>query len=151
MLRVLYGFRMMTISASLSTILLKFIEKIQKGLKHKVLDNNIIDGDDLFGLIQNFIDFMNDGETPIIHSALENVLLSKAKNQSEVIIEEFRSVFNKKVTYPMSITTIYKIYLELQQKAISDFCKKVEKILSPVQTGEYILKICTNMEKELEA
>ena len=129
----------------------EFIEKIQKGLKHKVLDNNIIDGDDLFGLIQNFIDFMNDGETPIIHSALENVLLSKAKNQSEVIIEEFRSVFNKKVTYPMSITTIYKIYLELQQKAISDFCKKVEKILSPVQTGEYILKICTNMEKELEA
>ena len=51
----------------------------------------------------------------------------------------------------MSITTIYKIYFELQQKAIGDFCKKVDKIISPVQTGEYILKICTNMEKELEA
>ena len=128
----------------------ELIEKIQKGMKHKVLDNNIIDGDDLFGILQNLIDFMNDGETPIIHSALENVLLSKAKNQSEGILEEFRSTFNKKVTYPMSITTIYKIYFELQQKAISDFCKKVDKILSPIQTGEYILKICTNMEKELE-
>ena len=129
----------------------ELIEKIQKGIKHKVLDNNIIDGDDLFGILQNLIDFMNDGETPIIHSALENVLLSKAKNQSEGILEEFRATFNKKVTYPMSITTIYKIYFELQQKAIGDFCKKVEKILSPTQTGEYILKICTNMEKELEA
>ena len=129
----------------------ELIEKIQKGIKHKVLDNNIIDGDDLFGILQNLIDFMNDGETPIIHSALENVLLSKAKNQSEGILEEFRATFNKKVTYPMSITTIYKIYFELQQKAIGDFCKKVEKILSPTQTGEYILKIYTNMEKELEA
>ena len=126
-------------------------EKIQKGIKHKVLDNNIIDGDDLFGLLQNFIDNINDGETPTIHSALENVLLSKAKNQSEGILEEFRATFNKKVTYPMSITTIYKIYFELQQKGISDFCKKVDKIISPTQTGEYILKICTNMEKELEA
>ena len=129
----------------------ELIEKIQKEIKFKVLDNNIIDGDDLFGLLQNFIDFMNDGETPIIHSALENVLLSKAKNQSEGILEEFRTSFNKKITYPMSITTIYKIYFELQQKAIGDFCKKVDKIISPVQTGEYILKICTNMEKELEA
>ena len=71
----------------------ELIEKIQKEIKFKVLDNNIIDGDDLFGLLQNFIDFMNDGETPIIH----------------------------------------------------------DKILSPIQTGEYISKICTNMEKELEA
>ena len=113
----------------------ELIEKIQKEIKFKVLDNNIIDGDDLFGLLQNFIDFMNDGETPIIHSALENVLLSKAKNQSEGILEEFRTSFNKKITYPMSITTIYKIYFELQQKAIGDFCKKVDKIISPVQTG----------------
>ena len=116
----------------------ELIEKIQKEIKFKVLDNNIIDGDDLFGLLQNFIDFMNDGETPIIHSALENVLLSKAKNQSEGILEEFRTSFNKKITYPMSITTIYKIYFELQQKAIGDFCKKVDKIISPVQTGEYM-------------
>ena len=127
------------------------VEKIQKGIKYKVLDNNIIDGDNLFGLLQNYIDFMNDGEIPVIHSALENVLLSKAKNHSEFVLEEFIRTFNKKITYPMSITTIYKIYFELQQKSIADFCKKVEKILSPTQTGEYILKICTNMEKELES
>ena len=129
----------------------ELVEKIQKDIKYKVLDGNIIDGDDLFGLLQNFSDFMNDGEIPVIHSALENVLLAKAKNMSEFVLEEFIRTFNKKITYPMSITTIYNTYLELQQKSISDFCKKVEKILSPTQTGEYILKICTNMEKELES
>ena len=127
------------------------VEKIQNGIKHKVLDGNVIDGEDFFGLLQNFIDFINDGEIPVIHSALENVLLSKAKNISESVLEEFIKTFNKKITYPMSITTIYKIYFELQQKSISDFCKKVDKIISPTQTGEYILKICTNMEKELES
>ena len=127
------------------------VEKIQNGIKHKVLDGNVIDGEDFFGLLQNFIDFINDGEIPVIHSALENVLLSKAKNISESVLEEFIKSFNKKITYPMSITTIYKIYFELQQKSISDFCKKVDKIISPTQTGEYILKICTNMEKELES
>ena len=125
-------------------------DKIKKGIKHKVLDNNIIDGDSFFGLLQNYTDFLNDGETPTIHSALENVLLSKAKKKAERVLEEFRITFNKKITYPMSITTIYKIFFELQQKAVSDFCNNVDKIISPVQTGEYILKIYQDMEKELE-
>jgi len=127
------------------------VEKIQKDIKYKVIENNIIDGGDLFGLLYNYIDSINDGEIPVIHSALENILLSKAKKISEAVLDEFIKEFNKKITYPMSITTIYKTYLELQQKSISDFCKKVEKIISPSQTGEYILKICGNMEKELES
>ena len=127
------------------------VEKIQKGIRYKVLENKIIDGEDLFGLLQNYIDSINDGEIPVIHSALENLLLSKAKNISENLVYEFRTSFNKKITYPMSITTIYKIFFELQQKTFSDFCKKVEKILTPTQTGDYILKMLTNMEKELES
>ena len=128
----------------------ELVEKIQKGLKHKTLDNNIIDGDSFFGILQNYIDFINDGEIPVIHSALENVLLSKAKKMAERVIEEFRITFNKKITYPMSITTIYKLFFALQQNAVSDFCKNVDKIITPVQTGEYILKIYQDIEKELE-
>ena len=37
------------------------------------------------GLIQNYIDFINDGDHPVIHSALENVLLSKGKKICESI------------------------------------------------------------------
>ena len=53
-------------------------EKI-KDMKCKSIDKNIIDGDSFLGLIQNYIDFINQGKNPVIYSALENVLLSKAK------------------------------------------------------------------------
>ena len=127
----------------------EIIEKVKKA-KYKEIDNNIIDGDSFFGLIQNYIDFINDGEIPIIHSALENVLLSKAKNVSESILEKFKSSLNKRVTYPMSTTEIYKAFFELQQKYTYEYCKECEKILTPTQTGEYIQKIYIDMEKELE-
>ena len=127
------------------------ISHIQSNIKCKEIDNNIIDGDSLFGMIQNYIDFINDGENPVIHSALENVLLSKAKNISESILEKFKSDFKNKIQYPMSITTIYKSFLELQQVYSYKFCQKVEKILTPTQTGEYIQKIYIDMEKELES
>ena len=128
----------------------ELLEKIQKDMKYKVIDNNIMDGDSFFGLIQNYIDFINDGEHPVIHSALENVLLSKAKNISESVLDQFKAALSKKVTYPMSLTDIYKSFFEFQQKYTFEFCKKVEKILTPTQTGEYIQKIYSNMEKELE-
>ena len=133
-----------------SNNLQELIEIIQKDITYKVIDNNIIDGDSLFGLIQNYIDFINDDENPAIHSSLENVLLSKAKNASESILEQFKDTFNKKIKCPMSIDIIYKTYFELQQKYMMELCKKVEKILTPIQTGEYIQKLFVDMEKELE-
>ena len=50
----------------------------------------------------------------------------------------------------MSINIIYKTFFDLQQKYTLEFCKKVQKILNPTQTGEYIHRIYTDMEKELE-
>ena len=128
----------------------ELIDKIKSEMEYKTIDNNIIDGDSLFGLLQNYIDFLNNGEPPVINSALENVLLSKAKNESDLILDEFKNIFNKKLEYPMSITTIYKIYLELQQKYTTKFCNKVKKYLNPSQTGEYLKKLFTDMEKELD-
>ncbi len=127
------------------------VEKIKSEMKFKTIKQNIMDGYSLFGLLQNYIDFINNGEVPVIKSALENILLSKAKNESELIFEDFKNKFSKKLEYPMSITDIYKIYLELQLKSTDKFCKKVEKYLTPTQTGEYIQKIFKDMEKELES
>ena len=128
----------------------EIINKIKSEMKYKTIKNNNIDGEQLFGLLQNYIDYLNNEEHPIINSALENVLLSKAKNESELILDEFKSFFSKKLEYPMSITAIFKIYLELQRKFESKFSKKVDKILTPSQTGEYIKKLFTDMEKELD-
>ena len=128
----------------------ELIEKIKSDKKYKTIKNNVIDGDSLFGLLQNYIDFLNNGERPLIKAALDNVLLSKAKNESEFILDEFKNYFSKKLEYPMSITEIYKIYFESQKKYTSKFCKKVEKILTPSEAGEYLKKLFTDMEKELD-
>ena len=50
----------------------------------------------------------------------------------------------------MSITDIYNAFFELQKQYFFEFGKKVEKILTPTQTGEYIQKMYADMEKELE-
>ena len=129
----------------------ELINKIQNDIKYKTMQNNIMDGDSLFCLLQNYIDLINNDKIPVIDLALENVLLSKAKNESEFIFEEFKNEFNGKIEYPMPITSIYKIYYELQRNNIKEFCKRVDNILTPFKTGEYIEKIVTNMGVELES
>ena len=129
----------------------EILDKVQNNIKIKSIDNNVMDGDSLFGLVQNYIDFINDGDHPVIHSALENVLLSKVKNVCESVIDDFKKNLHKNVKYPMSINDIYKAYLNLQQKHFVEFSQKIEKFATSAQTGEYIQKICTDMEKELES
>ena len=130
----------------------EILDKIKLEKKFKMIKDNIIDGDALFGLLQNYIDFMNNNENPVINSALQNILLSKANNESEYITEQFKNSFNKKLEnkYPISINDIYKLYFELQKKYMCQFCPKVENYLKLNQIGEYLKKIFINMEKELE-
>ena len=130
----------------------EIMDKIILEKKFKMIKDNIIDGDALFGLLQNYIDFMNNNENPVINSALQNILLSKANNESEYITEQFKNSFNKKLEnkYPISINDIYKLYFELQKKYMCQFCPKVENYLKLNQIGEYLKKIFINMEKELE-
>ena len=129
----------------------EILDKVQNNIKIKSIDNNVMDGDSLFGLVQNYIDFINDGDHPVIHSALENVLLSKVKNVCESVIDDFKKNLHKNVKYPMSINDIYKAYLNLQQKHFVEFSQKIEKFATSAQTGEYIQKMCADMEKELES
>ena len=130
----------------------EILDKIKLEKKFKMIKDNIIDGDALFGLLQNYIDFMNNNENPVINSALQNILLSKANNESEYITEQFKNSFNKKLEnkYPISINNIYKLYFELQKKYMCQFCPKVENYLKLNQIGEYLKRIFINMEKELE-
>ena len=130
----------------------EIIKKLKSEMKYKTIQNNIIDGDALFGLLQNYIDNMNNNENPIINSALQNILLSKANNELEFITYKFKNALNQKLEnkYPISISKIYKIYYELQQKYISEFCTKVENYIKTNQIGEYLKKLLKNMEKELE-
>ena len=130
----------------------EILKKIESEKNYKKIQNNIIDGEALFGLLQNYIDFMNNNENPVINSALQNILLSKANNETELISESFKNALNKRLEnkYPLSIIKIYRLHYELQHKYIQEFLTKVESYLKHSQIRDYLKKILINMEKELE-
>ena len=113
------------------------------------LNNIYINGDMFFGLIQNYINYINHNEKLDIDCAMENIFLYKAKLECDNTFEEYKSELYKKIEYPMTITNIFKIYNEIQNNYINSFCKKVDNILTPAQLGEYINQLNNYMEKEI--
>ena len=95
---------------------------------------------------------MENGEIPIINNALENILLSKAKNINENLFEEFVLEFQKKIDkFPKSFKLIYNIFFELQDKYSELFCNKVKDLfLTSEQTGKYLINLFQRMKEELE-
>jgi hypothetical protein len=137
---------------------IKFFYKNQKYLQTKNIkelinninnDNNYLDGEIFFGLIQNIINYINHNEKIDIDSALENNLLYKANNIKENIFEEYKNELYKKIEYPMSFSGIYKIFNEIQTNYINSFSQKTDNLLKPVNLGEYINQINNYMEKEI--
>ena len=76
------------------------IKKKLEEMRTKEMQTINIDGDSLFCLLQNYIDFINSDKPVIINLAFENALLSKAKNISEEIFQQFKNVINKEINYP---------------------------------------------------
>ena len=99
----------------------KMILSIKDNIKPKKINNIEIDGEALFGLLQTYIESINNEENPVILSALENVLLSKAKNISENAYDKFKEQINDKLKdkYPANENTIYNIFLFSYQNYLS--------------------------------
>ena len=125
---------------------------IKKTIKAKKIDNFNIDGNSLFGIVQNYIDIINDEEQPPeIYKAMENVLLSKGKNISEVCFDNFKINVNNALSnkLPTNIETIYKTYNDLLDKETITFCDNVTGTLTVKQSGEYIIKLYSRTRDEL--
>ena len=112
-------------------------------------NNNFLDGDIFFGLIQNYINEINHNEKIDIDSALENILLCKANNIKENIFEEYKNELYKKIEYPMAFSGVYKIFNEIQNNYINSLSQKTADLVKPIDLGEYINQLNNYMEKEI--
>jgi hypothetical protein len=130
----------------------EFITKVKSTIAVKKINNVYVDGEALFGLLQNYIESLNNNENPVILTALENVLLSKAKNISEKVFEDFKKHFNEKLEnkYPLDFNDIYKEFFESQDTVLPNFCDTVNDTLSAKQLGDYIGKLFVRMRDDLE-
>ena len=128
------------------------LNEIKNNIPYKKINDVQIDGDTLFGILQNYIDTLNNDEKPIISQAIDNVLLSRGKSISEKCFEDFRNEFNKRLEnkFPMNINEIYKIFFEIQDKTIKKFSNEVKTLLNPKSSGDYILNMNERMHSELE-
>ena len=125
---------------------------VKASIKTKTIDTFNIDGETLFGIVQNYIDIINDEEQPpSIYKAMENVLLSKGKNISENSFDNFKLNINKALNnkYPTSLGNIYKTYNDLLDKETIGFCDKVTGTLTVKQSGEYLTKLYARTRDEL--
>ena len=129
------------------------LNEIKNNIPYKKINDVQIDGDTLFGILQNYIDTLNNDEKPIISQAIDNVLLSRGKSISEKCFEDFRNEFNKRLEnkFPMNINEIYKIFFEIQDKTIKNFSNEVKTLLNPKSSGDYILNMNERMHSELES
>ena len=128
------------------------ITEIKTNIPIKKINNIEIDGDSLFGILQNYIDSLNDDENPIILKAIDNVILSRATNISEKNFEEFKTKITSKLEskFPMNFIDIYNIFFDLQDKTFTKFCDEVKNNLNTKVCGEYIHRLNERMVSELE-
>ena len=130
----------------------RMILSIKDNINPKKINNIELDGEALFGLLQIYVESINNEENPIILSALENVLLAKAKNISENAYDIFKEQINEKLKdrYPIKENEIYNIFFEQQNTLVDNFCKNVKDTLSSEQISSYILKLFGRMTDELD-
>ena len=127
---------------------IKNINKLLNSIKEEE-NLKCFDGEILFGVIQNIINCMNHNEKINYDLSIENALLHKAMIECDNTFEEYKKELYKKIEYPTIITNIYKIYGEIQNNYISSFGNKMNNLLTPMQLSEYINRLNSYMEKEI--
>ena len=108
-----------------------------------------LDGESLFGLIQNIINSINHNEKIDIDSSYENIILNQARNEYNKIFEDYKTDLYKKIEYPTTFQNISKINSELINNYSKSFSQKINSFLTPSQANEYINQLITSSEKEI--
>ena len=131
----------------------ELFSNIKKTINIKKINNQLIDGEFLFGLLQNYLDSIDADENPVINQALENVLLYEIDNLSEKIFYDFKSNFNKSFEgkFPMNFIEIYSIFFKMFNVNLKQFCIKIKNYnLNSIQIGNFIINLFEKMQNELE-
>ena len=108
-----------------------------------------LEGESLFGLIQNIVNAINHEEKIDIDLSYQNIFLNKARKEYNKIFEEYKLDLYKKIEYPIIFQNLYKINSDLLNIYISSFCNKINLYLTPSQVSEYTNQFNISSEKEI--
>ena len=132
--------------------------KSQKSLTHKIkwlnenfeikkINNTELNGNFICDLMENICEKYNLEETPILEDLLENILLSKLNEMSEVILTQFKTKFNKfkndNSNKSLNYNDLIYFYFQfLKDEGISNLCNSTIASMINLKNAErYLIKI----------
>ena len=132
--------------------------KVQKSINQKIkwlndnfeikrLNNTELNGNLICDLIENLCEKFNLGEQPILNDLLENILLSKLNEISEVIETQFKTKFNKFIdennSQSLNYYDLINFYFKFHnEEGISNLCNStIASMINLKNAKEYLQKI----------
>ena len=123
------------------------IKWINENFEIKRLNNTELNGNLICDLMENLCEKFNIEETPILNDLLENILLSKMNEISEVIETQFKTKFNKFIdennNQPLNYYDLISFYFTFfNEEGLSNLCNStIASMINLKNAEEYLKKI----------
>ena len=135
--------------SSLNPEYLKIVDEIFNENKNVLKKLN---GNNLFYIIQNYINSCNNKEIYDVSQGLNNIFGVETKKILEDVFLDFKNeiIIKFENAFPLNFDDIYKIFYELIIKETNNFCSKIKNI-NPIDIGEFLKKLYKRMWGEIES
>eukprot|EP00826_Nyctotherus_ovalis_P003519 TRINITY_DN10719_c0_g1_i1.p1 TRINITY_DN10719_c0_g1~~TRINITY_DN10719_c0_g1_i1.p1 ORF type:complete len:876 (+),score=306.37 TRINITY_DN10719_c0_g1_i1:107-2734(+) len=110
-----------------------FVETALKRVRVKTVNGVPLTASMYMGLALEYIQSLNDRETPTVLTALERVLLDEARKHSEAIFEKFSVELGDKLDpslFPMEECEVAQAIDECKKKAYNEFIQRLHSLCS---------------------
>ena len=120
---------------------------LNENLEIKKINNIELNGNLICDLMENICEKYNLEDTPILEDLLENILLSKLNEMSEVILTQFKTKFNKfkndNSNKSLNYNDLIYFYFQfLKDEGISNLCNSTIASMINLKNAErYLIKI----------
>ena len=118
---------------------------IKENFEIKRLNNTELNGNLICDLMENLCEKFNIEDTPILNDLLENILLSKMNEISEVIETQFKTKFNKYIdennSQNLNFYDLISFYITFHnEEGIPNLCKSTIASMINLKSAESYLK-----------
>eukprot|EP00830_Metopus_es_P005113 TRINITY_DN1472_c0_g1_i2.p1 TRINITY_DN1472_c0_g1~~TRINITY_DN1472_c0_g1_i2.p1 ORF type:complete len:859 (-),score=219.71 TRINITY_DN1472_c0_g1_i2:17-2593(-) len=130
------------------------IQKILTRVRVKTVNGMPLTATMFMGLALEYIQSLNDQETPTILTALERVLLDEARKHTEAIFVNFQDKIGEKVpstVMPMEETDLRQVVNQTQLEVSGELIRKLHDLCSPTDLSDSYNKFEARLKMEIES
>ena len=132
------------------------IQWLKDNLEIKRLNNSELNGNLICDLMENLCEKFNTNEIPILNDLLENILLSKMNEISEVIETQFKTKLNKYInenlSQPLNYYDLINFFFTFHKdEGIKNLCNStIASMINLKSAEEYLKKILSSTYNNID-